>query len=138
MGSRIIAVRSHTVQRSVVQIAFRCFSTQGCELLDVFDMLKRVAAGLVLVCLLLNSPCALAEPTAAAKSASGEEVLSKLLEHADANRDGYVGVIELQRFVTQHVLLQVEERVRRLDRNSDGRVTAVEVPHMPAERFTRF
>jgi Ca2+-binding EF-hand superfamily protein len=61
-----------------------------------------------------------------------------LLRVADANGDGAVGILELQRFVGRGVLRRVEERVPKLDRNGDGRVSRAEVPRMSTVRFARF
>jgi Ca2+-binding EF-hand superfamily protein len=84
------------------------------------------------------------EPTgkrAAKQSAAKLEPREKtvrLLVSADANRDGHVSMLELQRLVQKHVLSQVEQRLVRLDRDGDGWVTRAEVPSMQAERFSRF
>ncbi len=81
----------------------------------------------------LEGPAARKQTTRQA-SVSGLE----LLRAADGNRDARVSEVELLRFVEHEVLMQVQRRVPRLDRNGDGRVTRAEVPDMSASRFQRF
>jgi Ca2+-binding EF-hand superfamily protein len=70
--------------------------------------------------------------------ARSRSTAQKLLRLADKNADGSVGILELQRFVGWRVLRRVEQRVPKLDRNGDGRVTRAEVPGMATKRFARF
>lgn len=62
----------------------------------------------------------------------------RVLKAADRDQDDRVSLAELKAFVEREVSRQVEKRVRKLDRNGDGRVTASEVPKMDAARFARF
>lgn len=62
----------------------------------------------------------------------------RVLRAADRDQDDRVSLAELKHFVEREVSRQVGERVRRLDRNGDGRVTASEVPTMDGARFARF
>lgn len=62
----------------------------------------------------------------------------RLLRTADADRDARVSLFELKRFVERQVRLQVDQRLLKLDRNGDGRVTENEVPKMSSARFARF
>jgi len=62
----------------------------------------------------------------------------RVLRAADHDNDARVSLAELKRFVEREVMLQVEKRMPKMDRNRDGRVTASEVPKMSRGRFARF
>ena len=62
----------------------------------------------------------------------------RVLRAADHDNDARVSLAELKRFVEREVMLQVEKRLPKMDRNRDGRVTASEVPKMSRARFARF
>lgn len=62
----------------------------------------------------------------------------RLLQAADHDQDGRLSLVELQRYMTREVVRRVDERLPKLDRNGDGRVTRDEVPAMSAARFARF
>lgn len=61
-----------------------------------------------------------------------------MLRAADRDKDDRVNLTELKRFVEREVSRQVQKRLRKMDRNRDGRVTANEVPKMSGTRFARF
>lgn len=65
-------------------------------------------------------------------AAQGEQMFTS----ADTNQDGSVSEVEFDAAKKQHGSARLEEKFKRHDRNSDGKVTAEEAPNLP-KRFRK-